>query len=410
MVKEMVMLTQAFAIQDELVSLRRNIHRCPELGFQELRTAGVVTRYLLETGVNRVSTGVGGTGVVAYIGALEGPTIAIRADMDALPITEKTALSFASENPGVMHACGHDAHTAMLLGVAKLLQRDFLDNRHAWKGNVRLLFQPSEEGFDGNGLSGATAMIADGALAGVDAVIALHVDSNHPSGICYFQDGASLASVDSFNAWIFAEGGHGAYPHLGRDPLFMLGPILNTIYAIPSRRISPLDSCILSLGQIQAGKAPNVIPDSVYLSGTVRAFDEQVRTQLWNELEAALRLSEAMGGGYRLEKLHGYPVMFNDQQINKWLRRTVLDLMGEETIDTTEFGMGAEDFSYMTQSSKGAMFMLGAALPDGVVRNHHSDTFDIDESVMPLGTAVLAETARRFVTREYAVLPDMPVS
>lgn len=401
------MLTQAYAIQDELVGLRRDIHRYPELGFQEFRTAAVVAQYLAEMGIKTVSTGVGGTGVVACIGPLGGPTIAIRADMDALPITEKTALSFVSENPGVMHACGHDAHTAMLLGVARLLQRDFLDNRHAWEGNVRLLFQPSEEGFDGKGLSGATAMIADGALAGVDTVISLHVDSNHPSGVCYFQDGASLASVDAFNAWILAAGGHGAYPHLGRDPLFMLGPILNAVYAIPSRRISPLDSCILSLGQIHAGNAPNVIPESVYLSGTIRTFDERVRTQLWVELEAALKLSEAMGGGYRLEKLHGYPVMFNDRQTNEWLRRTVFDLLGEEAIDTTEFGMGAEDFSYMTQLTKGAMFMLGAALPDGVVRNHHTDIFDIDESVLPLGAAVLAETARRFVTSEYVALTDV---
>lgn len=404
------MLKNAYAIREELVSLRRDIHRHPELGFKEFRTADVVTRYLTEEGIEAVTSCVGGTGVVATIGPPEGPTIAIRADMDALPITEKTALSFASIHDGVMHACGHDAHTAMLMGVAKLLQQDFLENRKSWKGNVRLLFQPSEESFDGKGLSGATAMIADGALDGVEKVIALHVDSNHPSGVCYFQDGPSLASVDTFDAWILAEGGHGAYPHLGRDPLFMLGPILNAIYAIPSRRINPMEACILSLGQIHAGTAPNVIPESVYLSGTIRNFDERVRTQLWDELEAALKITEAMGGGYRLEKLHGYPVMFNDPQTNEWLRRTVHDIAGEGAIDTTEFGMGAEDFSYMTQHTKGAMFMLGAAIPDGVVRNHHTEIFDIDESVLPLGTAVLAETARRFVTGKYGNYNAVPTA
>jgi amidohydrolase len=267
------MLDKAQSLADELVRLRRDIHQHPELGFEEFRTAALVADTLTELGI-ATQTGVGRTGVVGQIGSGNGPTIAIRADMDALPILEKTAVSYTSQNDGIMHACGHDAHTAILLGAAHLLQQSFLTEK--WQGNVRLLFQPSEERFDENGISGATAMIADRALEGIDAVIALHVWSDKTSG----------------KVWVY----DGAYPHTGSDPLFMLGPILNALYAIPSRQINPLKPSVVSLGKICGGAIHNVIPKEVFLQGTIRSHDEAVRTQLWHEIERALSLSKPLGG------------------------------------------------------------------------------------------------------------------
>ncbi len=405
------MLKKAQKLAPELIRIRRDIHQHPELSFQEFRTAQLVADTLLELGIEP-QIKVGRTGVVAQIGTGDGPTIAIRADMDALPITEKNDVPYKSQNEGVMHACGHDAHTAILLGAAHLLKQSLAEDE--WHGNVRFLFQPSEEAFGDDGISGATAMIADGALDGVDAVIALHVWSSSPSGMFYFQDGYSLAAVDMFEAQILGDGGHGAYPHMGSDPLFMLGPILNALYAIPSRQIDPLRSSIISLGQISGGNAHNVIPNEVTLKGTIRSFQEEVRHQLWEEIERALKISEVLNGRYSLNIIKGYPALYNAPQVNDWMRDVARELV-EETAASTgsgqaastgsgqavfdiEFGMGAEDFAYMAQKAKGAMFMLGAAMPDGILRNHHTDTFDIDESVLPLGTAVLAETARRFVT------------
>ena len=390
------MLTRARTLAPEMIRLLRDIHRYPELGFQDVRTAALVADKLNEIGGINIKTGVGITGVVGEMGDNEGPTIAIRADMDALPIHEENDVPYQSQHDGIMHACGHDAHTAILLGAAQLLRQDMIENE--WRGNIRLLFQPSEEAFDENGVSGATAMIEDGALDGVDAVIALHVWSTNPAGEVYLQDGMSLAAVDSFDAWVRGDGGHGAYPHSGSDPLAMLAPILSALYAIPSRRINPLSPSVVSLGQIEGGTIHNVIPNQVQLKGTIRSFDSEVRDQLWREIERALKLSEELGGSYELNITKGYPAMYNDPQVNQWLRTVVNDLAGAATTQELPFGMGAEDFAYMTQQKRGAMFMLGAAIADGIERNHHTAGFDIEESVLPLGAAVLAETAHRFVT------------
>lgn len=389
------MLDQARTLTDELVRLRRDLHQHPEMGFREIRTAALVADTLTEIGLEP-KTGIGRTGVVAQIGSGDGPTIAIRADMDALPILEQNDVPYRSQNDGVMHACGHDAHTTILLGVAHLLQQKYREE--TWTGNVRLLFQPSEEGQDENGISGAPAMIEDGALEDVDACIALHVWSDSPAGKCYFSDGYSMAAQDAFKAWIRADGGHGAYPEQTKDPLFALAPVLTALYGIPSRRINPLRKCVVSLGQIHAGTTNNVIPNAVFLEGTLRSFEPAVREQLRAEVKNALKICEAMGATYELEVIPGYPATYNDSEVNGWLSQTAGDLLGEEAVLKTEFGMGSEDFSYMTEIAKGSMFMLGAAVPDGVARAHHTDIFDIDESVLPVGVAVLAETAHRFVT------------
>ena len=393
------MLDKATALKDEIIRLRRDIHQHPELSFQEVRTAALVADTLQEIGFTDVKTQVGRTGVVAQIGNGDGPTIGIRADMDALPINEKTDVPFKSQNGGVMHACGHDTHTAMLLGAAHLLRQSFAEEGEKWQGNIRFLFQPAEEKFDDHGVSGATAMIADEALADLDAVLALHIISNLPSGKIFVHDGYSMAAVDSFEAWVRGDGGHGAYPHGGSDPLFMLSTILPNLYAIPSRKIDPLEPCVVSLGEIRGGAAANVIPSEVYLQGTIRSMSAEVREMLWAEVENCFRLVEGLGGSYEFKLSKGYPSLFNHAEVNNWVREVASDLAGDETVVTHPFGMGGEDFAYMTQKAPGAMFLLGAQVPGG--GTHHTDLFDVDEDVFPLGTAVLAETARRFVLGTY---------
>ncbi len=399
-----MMLEKARKIHEELIRLRRDIHQHPELSFQEVRTAALVADTLHEIGGIEVWTGIGRTGVVGQLGSRDGPTIAIRADMDALPIQEKTGVPYASQNDGVMHACGHDAHTAILLGVARLLRQSQAEE--PWQGNVRFLFQPSEETFDADGNSGATAMIDDGALENVAAVIALHVRSTAQSGQLYFSDEYSLAADDSFEATIYGPGGHGAYPHNATDPLFILSTILPSLYAIPSRQIDPLAPNVVSLGQINGGTSHSVIPQAVHLKGTVRSMNEVARERLWKEVERAFRIAEMHGGRYDFRVNKGSPPLFNAPWVNRCMREVVRDLLGDCYMVNQRFGfgMGAEDFSFMAQKAPGAMFMLGAALDDEVQRAHHTDIFNIDESVLPVGAAILAETARRFVTGEFTLL------
>ncbi|RME76363.1 MAG: amidohydrolase [Chloroflexi bacterium] len=394
-----MMLSEARALQPELVRLRRDIHQHPELSFQEFRTAQLVADTLQEIGGWSIRTGVGKTGVVAEMGSADGPTIAIRADMDALPITEETGAEYASVNEGVMHACGHDAHTAILLGVAHLLKESFA--RDNLRGRVRLLFQPSEENADEEGLSGAPRMIADGALDGVDAVIALHVEATAPLGVIKAKPGWSSAAVDTFEAWILGDGGHGAYPHEGRDPIWMLAPVLIALHGIVARRVDPMKPAVVSLGQVHAGTASNVIPPEVYLHGTLRSFDPQVRELLIEEVERALEVVRPLGGDFRLEIQRGYPAGWNDPTVTGWLSEVAGEVVGPQAVTQEPMGMGAEDFAYMCQQAPGAMIMVGAAIPDGVVRSHHTNIFDINEDVLPIGAAVLAETARRFLRGDW---------
>ena len=389
------MLEKAKSLQPELIRLRRDFHLHPELSFQETRTARIVAETLQEIGGIDVKTGVGKTGVVGQMGTGTGPTIAIRADMHALPILEQTGAGYASTNPGIMHACGHDAHTAILLGVAHLLKDTFAAEN--LQGNVRFLFQPSEEDSDAEGLSGAPRMIEDGALKDVDAVIALHVDSSRPAGVITTKSEWFSASVDTFHAWITASGGHGAYPHHGTDPIWMLGPVLTTLHGIVARRVDPLEPAVVSLGQVHAGTTSNVIPHEVYLHGTLRSFSSTVREQLLVNLEQALSVVRPLGGDYRIELVRGYPSGWNDPTVDNWLTTVATNLNPQLVINNAPMGMGAEDFAYMCQEAPSAMFMLGAAINDGVERGHHTNIFDIDESIMPLGAAILAETTRNFL-------------
>jgi amidohydrolase len=391
------MLDKAQSLANELTRLRRDIHRHPELAFREVRTGSLVADTLREIGGIAIRTGVGKTGVVGDLGTGDGPTIAIRADMDALPILEANDVPYRSETAGNMHACGHDGHTAILLGVAHLLKQEFAGG--GLRGNVRFLFQPAEEDEGGETMSGAPMMIRDGALDGVDAVIALHVNSTQPFGKVTMRDGWDSAAADQFKAWITGSGGHGAYPHEATDPLWMLAPALTALHGIVSRRVPPQQPAVVSVGQVHAGTASNVIPSEVFLHGTLRSYDAGVRELLVAEVERALGVVRALGGDYRLEIHRGYPAGTNNAEVSGWLARTAADLLGADALDPMAPGMGAEDFAYMTARVPGAMFHLGAAVGDRE-RPHHTPVFDIDERCLPVGAAILAETARRFLAGE----------
>jgi len=375
--------------------LRREIHMHPELGFQEVRTAALVADTLKEIGGIGIRTQVGVTGVVGDLGTGDGPTIAIRADMDALPVLENTGLGHASQDAGKMHACGHDAHTAILLGAAHLLKEEFATGK--LKGNVRFLFQPAEE-VGGDGVSGAPKMIADGALDGVDHVIALHVASEIPLGQVGLTRGPVTAAADGFKGWIRGTGGHGAYPHGGTDPVMMMAAVVQAINGIVSRRIDPMKSAVISVGIVQTGTAFNIIPNEVYIGGTIRSFDPEVREQLYVELDRAFSVAKALGGDYTLEIIRGYPAGINDATVTQWMDDVATEYLGAANVDRVTAGMGGEDFAYMQQKAPGTMMMLGAALGD-MNRPHHTPVFDIDERSFPIGAAILAETVRRYLTR-----------
>lgn len=384
------MLAEAKAIKEQLVQWRRTIHQQPELGFDVQRTAALVADTLAELGIE-ARTGVGKSGVVAYLGDGGGPVIGVRADMDALPILEENVVPYASQTPGKMHACGHDSHTAMLLGVAALL------SRRSFPGQVRLLFQPSEEGGYDNGVSGAPRMIEDGALDGVDAVIALHVHGTVETGQVQVDAGTVGAAVDTFRADIHGRGGHGAYPHQTIDPIWLASQVLNALYAIPSRRITPLQPSVVTVGVVRGGTADNVIPASVHLEGTLRSFDGGVRQQLVQDVERAFQIVRAFGGDYDLRIERGYPPLVNHPAAVGWLRQVSGDLLGESAVSEGNVSMGAEDFAFMTQRAPGAMFALGVKPPGGEPRYLHTPTFDLDEDALPIGAAILAETALRYV-------------
>jgi len=384
------MLDQARRLQEQLTGWRREFHQNPELGFQEVRTAARVAEELQVLGYRTIS-GVGRTGVVGERGQGQ-PIIAIRADMDALPIQEANPVPYASKMPGVMHACGHDAHIAIALGTASLLaHKDF-------PGTVRFLFQPAEEIGDEEGVSGAVRMIEDGAMEGVEAVIALHVDATTPAGDISIEEGGASAGVDTFYATIIGRGGHGAMPHFVVDPVYLCSHVLLALHGIVSRRIDPYDPAVVSIGSIHGGEVSNVIPDRVEITGTIRFLSDEVQRKIQAEVERALSVARTLGGDYQLRWEIGYPPCENHPEISDLIRRVGQDLLGPEHLAPRRRTMGAEDFGFISRRARGAMFWLGCA-GEGEERRHHSPNFDIDESCLPIGVAILGETALRLLRR-----------
>ena len=388
------MLEKAKALQDELSRLRRTIHMNPELGFEEFKTGALVVETLNKLGVEH-QTGIGKTGIVARLGNGNGPSIGIRADMDALPILEANDVPYKSQVDGKMHACGHDAHTTMLMGAAMLLKDIEFD------GEIRLLFQPSEEKQNEDGVSGAPAMIADKAVDGLDAVIALHVNGGIDAGQIAVDEGAILANSDRIYARIKGKGGHGAKPHMAKDPIFLAAPVLAALHGVVSRAVDPLKPAVLTIGRLAGGTVANVIPSDVELDITLRSMHDDVRQQLIDEVEQALSVARALGGDYEMKVVRGYPAAYNDPGVVGWLRQTAAELVGAENVISIGPSMGGEDFGYMSRASRGAMMFLGVREPGGPDRFLHHPEFDLDEQALPVGAAVLAETALRFVQGKY---------
>jgi amidohydrolase len=384
------MLKQAHAISEELIEWRRDFHMHPEIGFELHRTSKIVADELEKMGY-RVKRGVGKTGVVAEIGE-GGKVIAIRADMDALPILEMNDSEYVSQNKGAMHACGHDSHTAMALGAALLLSKEKLP------GRVRFLFQPCEETADEEGKSGAQRMSDEGAMTGVDYVIAQHVDPSIPVGKIGINPGPNSGGVDSWFGTITGKGGHGAHPDKTVDPFYLLAHVILALNAIISRRIDPFEPAVVSIGSISGGFTENVIPESVRLTGTLRFTNEKVHQQIHAEIRGAFDIVKALGGDYELRFQIGGPPMINDEMVSDVIEGAGRDILGAENVQPIEKTLGAEDFGEFMKYAPGAMFTLGTQKQGHEEYLLHHPKFDIDERALPIGTAMLVETAMRFLS------------
>jgi len=385
------MLETARKIQGQLSEWRREFHMNPELGFQEKKTSARVADILTVLGY-RVRQGVGRTGVVADLGSGK-PVLAIRADMDALPVQEANSVSYASQTPGVMHACGHDAHMAMALGTASLLVKE------KFPGCVRFLFQPSEESGDSEGISGAPRMLADGALEGVDMVIAAHVDPATAVGDICIEAGPASGGVDSWFGAIIGKGGHGAKPNEAIDPFYLTAHVIMALNGIVSRRLRPFDPAVVSIGSLHGGHTENVIPERVEISGTLRFLEERVQKQIHAEIRRAFELARALGGDYELRFEIGGPPMQNHPRAAQLIAQAAADLLGKDHILPIKKELGAEDFGAFSERIPGAMFFLGTRI-EGDERLLHSPRFDLDENALPIGSAIFAEAALHFLNAE----------
>jgi amidohydrolase len=393
----MDLLEQARALQPELIALRRDFHRHPELSFQEHRTAAVVADRLAALDLV-VRTGVGRTGVVGELRNGPGPTVALRADMDALPIQEDPDHDFGSTVAGVMHACGHDAHTAGLLGAAALLVAAARDG-HLAAGTVRFLFQPSEETVDADGKSGATRMIEDGAMTDVDAVVGLHVGAHLPVGKVFLADGTIMAGGEEIVVDVRGKSAHGARPHEGVDAVLLASQGVLAAQQAVSRRIAPGDAGVVTFGTVRGGTAANVIADHVRLTGTLRYFVDDVREELRAAVRAAFATAEAFEGSARVTFRPGFPPVVNHTHVAARVGDAAAAVLGPDAVLPGSRIMEAEDFGILSREAPGAFFWLGAGLPG--LRQHHHPRFDIDEQALHLGAATLAASAR-------ALLEDPP--
>ena len=382
---------RAQALQSQLRDWRRAIHRYPELSFTELQTARLVSSVLHDLGLE-AETGIAKTGVVGHIEGRSGPTIGLRADMDALPIREENGSDFDSQRPGLMHACGHDAHTAILLGAATLLKA-FADEGRL-PGNIRLLFQPSEENRDDENKSGGMRMVEEGAVNNLDAVFGLHVDTRTPVGSVGTMPGTMMAGGDSFDLTIRGFGGHGARPHIANDPILLAAQVVQAVNQIISRRLNPLEAGVISICTIHAGTARNVIPETVELGGTIRSMTSEIQQILHEQLRRACAIVEPLGGRFELKILHGYPPTVNDPAAAQMALTTLEKLLGPGKALVQEPMMASEDFSYMLQKAPGCFLRLGVKNPNWE-REYpvHTPTFRLDEAALPIGTASLVAMA-----------------
>ncbi len=390
-------LKRARRHHEEMVEWRRSLHRIPELANQEEKTSGLVADLLEAMGIE-VREGVGGTGVVGLLkGDRPGRIVALRADMDGLPVTEQTGLPFASVHEGRMHACGHDGHMAMVLGAARVLR----DAREELEGQVKFLFQPAEEeGQQG----GAAPLIEAGALEDpkVDFVFGLHVWPNLEAGRIGYRKGPLLAATDTFYLTVRGRGGHGAKPHEAVDPVVAAAHVVVALQAIAAREMDPLDPFVLTVGRLEAGTVHNVIPSEAQLEGTLRTMDPEIRRSLRERLERiAQGVTSAYRATYDLRLEEGYPVTVNDPITTERAVEVLQEVFPDDAVVEVPPTMGGEDFSRYLEVVPGSFFFLGTANEaKGLTASIHSPHFQVDEDILPLGAAALARLGLAFAAQK----------
>jgi amidohydrolase len=374
-------------LEEKVIKFRRDFHAHPELSWKEERTSKVIEQVLKELGFENVRRGFGGTesGVVGDItGRKEVPLIALRADIDALPIEEEADVPWRSINKGVMHACGHDAHAAILLGVAHMLA--LLKDKLPCK--VRLIFQPAEE----SGVrSGARQLIEEGALDGVEAIWGLHVWSSLPAGKIGYRSGPTMASADIWEVEIKGKGGHGSRPHEAIDPTIAAASIVLSLQTIISRELDPQETAVLSIGRLESGSAPNVIPEKALIQGNIRTTSSIVRDELPGSIgRIAKGIGSALRCGVKTNFIPVYPVTVNDPDMVETLKKVASAMFGDQSLTEMPIVMGSEDFSFYQQKVPGVIFFLGMAdSQKGTDAEHHNPTFKTNDGVLKKGVALL---------------------
>ncbi|MDR1137469.1 MAG: amidohydrolase [Synergistaceae bacterium] len=387
----------AHAIKDKIIRTRRHLHERPEISWRESGTTDYIEKRLRELGLVNITRGFGGTssGVTADLeGAEGGLCVALRADIDALPITEENDADYRSKNDGAMHACGHDGHMSALLGAAEILS----EARHEIQGRVRFIFQPAEEIGDP---SGACEMVKEGVLDGVDAIGGMHLWSFVRAGLVQWRIGPVMASSDRLNVSFTGKGGHGAMPHTAIDPIVASAAYISAIQTITSREINPTDAAVVTIGRINAGETFNVIPGKAELLGSLRSFTPDVRDKMEERLR---RIAGGIASAYRCEAetsvKYMIPCVSNDARLTETLKEAAAEIVGYDNVEESPPLMISEDFSRYQEKIPGTFFFLGAGNEAiGASHPHHSPKFDIDESVLPYGAALLAAFAVKAIER-----------
>jgi amidohydrolase len=380
-------------LKQSIIDLRRDFHQHPELGLQEFNTAKKVEGVLKGLGIETKML-VKGTGVRGYLkGSRPGKTIALRADMDALPIQEETDVTYKSQNKSVMHACGHDAHMAMLLAAAMILS----EKRGELPGNVVFIFQPAEEIG-----AGAKAMVEEGVLEGVDRIFGLHVYSTLPFGTLNYRPGALMAAGDFFDVKITGRGGHGAQPHLTIDPIVIAANAINALQTIVSREVDPLESAVVSICKMNAGEAYNVVPETVTFGGTIRSHKPELRESLPKRVKEILEgVVSGMRGSYEFNLMSKFPATINDEKMTAFVVRVAREILGEDQLLLMKPLMGSEDFSFYLQKIPGTFVFLGVENKGkGILYPQHHPKFDIDEDILPIGTTLHVAVALEYLKGE----------
>jgi amidohydrolase len=376
---------------NQMVETRRHLHQYPELSFQEHQTAAYIRSFYDKLGIE-VRANVGGNGLVALIqGGKPGKTVALRADFDALPIQDEKEVPYKSTVPGVMHACGHDGHTSILLGLAEV----FHEMKEHLHGNIVLIHQHAEEYAPG----GAKSMIEDGCLEGVDVIFGTHLWATEPTGVIQYRVGPMMAAADRFEITVKGSGGHGAQPHKTKDSIVIASQLVMNLQQIVSRRVNPINSAVVTVGSFVAENAFNVIADSARLIGTVRTFNEEVRDQIEHEIERIVKgTCLCADADYEYVYTRGYPAVVNHKEETEFLIDVAQNVDGVTKIEETEPHMGGEDFAYYLQHVKGTFFFTGAKAPDvKTPYPHHHPRFDFDEKAMLIAAKVLCSAALTYL-------------